>query len=869
MSSLSPAAEFEGTFPFAFDAFQRDACASLAQERSVLVCAPTGAGKTVVGEFAVWLGLRSGSKTFYTTPLKALSNQKFGDFIAAHGAANVGLLTGDNSINGEAPVVVMTTEVLRNMLYEGSPTLEGLGFVVMDEVHYLKDRYRGAVWEEVLIHLPPNVRVVALSATVSNAEEFGDWLSTVRGDTDVVIEDARPVPLEHRYLARDQMLPTFVERDGQMLPNPAVKRTADSPARARRGREGYRTRVRTTIPRRTDVVQRLDNEGLLPAIVFIFSRAGCDQAVRQCLAAGMRLVDREDRERIAEYVELRAEVLPRDDLDVLGYDEWREALERGIASHHAGLIPLFKETVEELFERGLIRVVFATETLSLGINMPARSVVIERLMKFTGERHEMLTPADYTQLTGRAGRRGIDRVGYGVVLHQPDIAFERVAALVGARTYRLVSSFRPSYNMAVNLIRSYTVEDALRLMNLSFGQFLADRSVVRLERTLATNRTALAGYEENLECELGDVSDWWELVKQAREARRDRTHNDRARKVAVLESTLEALRPGAVVRFDRGRHRGLAAVVRRIGGGLMLVGERGEAFRLAASSWRHPPRVVGSIAMPQGHRRTPAYVAEIRGRLEGFSPEPDARKPVRPDPVTDVERTAEEHPVAACSDRADHARWAERVDRLRSEIASMEKQVGRRTGTLARTFEHVLDVLDRFGYVRKGEVTERGERLCRIYNESDLLVAETLAGSIFEGLDPPELAALASGLVYESRGSAAEFTWPTEAVRRGFGRLMRLYGRIHEAEAARGIELCREPDPGFVEQVYWWAKGEAFEEVLGMTELSPGDFVRSTKQVWDLLKQLAEASPDDATTRRFRRAADAVYRGVVAYSGAL
>src|SRR5918996_1843730 len=219
MTSL--AAQFERTYGFPFDEFQRTACDALEKDASVLVAAPTGAGKTVVGEFAAWLALKRGGKTFYTTPIKALSNQKYGDFVALHGAANVGLLTGDNSLNGDAPIVVMTTEVLRNMIYEDSPTLSGLHYAVLDEVHYLQDRYRGAVWEEVLIHLPVDVLTASLSATVSNAEEFADWLKTLRGDTEVIIEEKRPVEIRHLYFAGDELLPMFIARpDGSLTPNP-------------------------------------------------------------------------------------------------------------------------------------------------------------------------------------------------------------------------------------------------------------------------------------------------------------------------------------------------------------------------------------------------------------------------------------------------------------------------------------------------------------------------------------------------------------------------------------------------------------------------------------------------------------------------
>jgi ATP-dependent RNA helicase HelY len=464
-------AEFRRAYGFEFDPFQQHACEALLDGSSVLVAAPTGAGKTVVGEFAAWLALRTGGKTFYTTPIKALSNQKYGDFLAAHGTGNVGLLTGDNSVNGSAPVVVMTTEVLRNMIYESSPTLADLRYVVLDEVHYLQDRYRGAVWDEILIHLPVDVQIVSLSATISNAEEFGEWLQTIRGRTEVIIEEERPVEIRHWYFASDELLPMFVHTpDGKAIANPRG-RELDRRTRHRQGRpsRGARrtTQKRARPPLRTEVVERLWSEDMLPGIYFIFSRKGCDEAVKQCLRDGVRLTTSEERQRITEYADLRVTDLAPDELDVLGYDEWIAGLARGVAAHHAGMIPPFKEAVEVLFSRGLVKAVFATETLALGINMPARTVVIESLMKFTGEKHEQLTPGQYTQFSGRAGRRGLDEVGHCVVLLQRFIPFDGITRLASTRTYPLISSFQPSYNMAVNLVRNYDLDEAEHLVNCS------------------------------------------------------------------------------------------------------------------------------------------------------------------------------------------------------------------------------------------------------------------------------------------------------------------------------------------------------------------------------------------------------------------
>ncbi|MDT7571846.1 MAG: ATP-dependent helicase HelY, partial [Actinomycetota bacterium] len=398
--------DFESGYPFGLDAFQRTACMALEDGRGVLVAAPTGAGKTVVGEFAVHLALRAGQKCFYTTPIKALSNQKYNDLAERHGADRVGLLTGDNAVNGDADVVVMTTEVLRNMLYAGSDALRGLSHVVMDEVHYLADRSRGAVWEEVIIHLPEHVVLTSLSATVSNAEEFAEWLVTVRGDTEVVVEEHRPVPLWQHVMVGTRLYDLFVD-DDQTEVNPDLVRLAREELRwSPRDRQGRP--VRRPVAKRPDVIERLDREGLLPAITFIFSRAGCAAAVEQCLRSGLRLNTEEEAARARHLVEARTASIPREDLRVLGYWEWLDGLQRGIAAHHAGMLPTFKEVVEELFLEGLVKAVFATETLALGINMPARSVVLEKLTKWNGDAHDDVTPGEYTQLTGRAGRRGID-----------------------------------------------------------------------------------------------------------------------------------------------------------------------------------------------------------------------------------------------------------------------------------------------------------------------------------------------------------------------------------------------------------------------------------------------------------------------------
>ncbi|MUH52191.1 MAG: DEAD/DEAH box helicase, partial [Actinobacteria bacterium] len=499
-------------YSFPLDRFQLQAMDALDDGCSVLVAAPTGSGKTVVAEYGIDVAVRAGKRAFYTAPIKALSNQKFHDLVSIYGSDRVGLLTGDNAINGDAPIVVMTTEVLRNMIYGRSRALADLAVVVLDEVHFLQDTYRGPVWEEVIIHLPEYVQLVCLSATVSNATELTDWISTVRGPTTAVVEDKRPVRLENLYMVGDKssdtihLLPTLVHE----RPNAVATRLTDEGAqqwRGGRGRQSGHPKRRLFAPSRIEVVERLEHESMLPAIYFIFSRNQCDEAAKSCLAAGLHLTTSEDRERIRAIVDGRLVGIDPSDLAVLGFGQFLAQLEAGIAAHHAGMVPPFKEVVEACFSAGLVKIVFATETLAVGINMPARTVVIDKLTKFTGEHHAMLTPGEYTQLTGRAGRRGIDELGQAIVLWNPFTSFEQVANLAASRWFHLNSAFRPTYNMAANLVRTYTSEQAHHLLNLSFAQYQADGDVVRLETRLARRQAQLADLLDEARSPYGDIDE--------------------------------------------------------------------------------------------------------------------------------------------------------------------------------------------------------------------------------------------------------------------------------------------------------------------------------------------------------------------------
>ncbi|MDX6273105.1 MAG: ATP-dependent helicase HelY [Frankiales bacterium] len=879
--------KFAAGYDFGLDPFQLEACRALESGHGVLVAAPTGSGKTVVGEFAVHLAVAKGQKCFYTTPIKALSNQKYGDLIDRYGESQVGLLTGDNSINGDAPVVVMTTEVLRNMLYAQSDTLRGLSYVVMDEVHYLADRFRGAVWEEVIIHLPEEVRLVSLSATVSNAEEFGEWLVSVRGNTQVVVEEHRPVPLWQHVLLGNRLLDLFVDAEHKEV-NPALVRVAREQAqwspdpRDRRSHRGGTRQRFTRVPSRVDVIEDLDREGLLPAITFIFSRAGCDAAVHQCLRAGMRLNTAEEAAEVRRVVEERTAELPEEDLGVLGYHDWAEGLARGIAAHHAGMLPTFKQVTEDLFADGYVKAVFATETLALGVNMPARSVVLEKLTKWNGETHADVTAGEYTQLTGRAGRRGIDVEGHAVVLWQPGMDPAALAGLASTRTYPLRSSFRPSYNMAVNLVGWVGRDKARGLLEQSFAQFQSDAAVVGLARQVRRNEDALAGYAEQMRCHLGDFDEYAGLRRALSDREAKLAREGAASRKAEASDSLERLRPGDVIKVPAGRRAGLAVVIDPGLGNdadgprpLVLTVDR-QVKRLSIVDFPAPVEPIDRVRIPKSfNARSPQSRRDLASSLR--SKVPDTGAPGRPQKragrgddaeITRLRAAIRSHACHGCAEREDHARWAERWHRLRRDTDALEQRVRNRTGTISRTFDRVCALLDQLGYLDGDTVTAPGKRLARVYGELDLLTAEAVTAGLFTGLTAAELAACVSALVYEGRErDEASPRLPGGGARRVLAELTRLWGELEQLEQEHRLDFLRQPDVGFSWVTWRWASGHPLEAVLTDSGMSAGDFVRWTKQVIDALDQLSKVGDEGSDLRRTAiRAVESLRRGVIAYS---
>jgi ATP-dependent RNA helicase HelY len=680
------------------------------------------------------------------------------------------------------------------------------------------------------------------------------------------------------------------------------------------GRAGGPHTVRARPPYRPDVIARLDSSGLLPAIEFIFSRAGCNAAVQQCLAAGLRLTQPDEVATITEFVEQRTADIPDEDLAVLGYGEFLTGLQRGIAAHHAGLLPSFKEIVEELFSAGLVRVVFATETLALGINMPARSVVIEKLDKWNGETHAELTPGEYTQLTGRAGRRGIDVEGHAVVLWQPGIDPDAVAGLAGTRTYPLNSSFRPSYNMAVNLTGRVGRAEAATLLESSFAQFQADRGVVGLARQVRRNQDQMAELTEKMACDQGDFAQYADLRRQLSDLETDLSRRKAVARRAEAARSLETLRRGDIIRVPGGRRAGMAVVLEpgprghgpglapaadgfgpdrarmaaMAGQGPLVLTANRQVKRLSLADFPVPVEAVDRIKIPGSfsvrspqHRRDLA--ASMRNRLAGreisgprraadWEAPPGGGQPANQQEVASLRRRLRQHPSHGCPDREEHARYAERYTRLKRETEQLERKVANRSHVIARTFDRVCAVLEELGYLTGDTVTPEGRMLGGLYSELDLLAAECLRRGYWDGLDTQELTACVSALSFESRQAddAARPRLPSSKVRDVLSRMVRTWGQLDELEKANGVSFLREPDLGFAATAYEWAGGARLDDVLADSDLTPGDFVRSVKQLIDLLDQIAAAprsGPGSAHVAETARAAiDAIRRGVVAYT---
>lgn len=833
--------EFFDALPFEPDQFQVEAARSVEKERSVVVTAPTGSGKTLIADAAIHINLERGMRIFYTTPIKALSNQKFGDLAASHGEGRVGLLTGDNVINRDADILVMTTEVFRNMIYSDPDQLEDVGVAVLDEVHYLQDRTRGAVWEEIIIHAPEHIRLIALSATIANPEEFAAWIRERRGKTDLIIEEARPVPLESLYALNDKVnrsteLQPMFGPDG--TPNRRITRMLET--------QGRKTRYRT--PRRIDLIEELESHSMLPAIIFIFSRAGCDAAARGVADAGVRFTDVEQRAQIREIVDIRTAHLADEDLGVLDHAGFVTTLEAGVAAHHAGMIPAYKETVEDLFTQGLLKVVFATETLALGINMPARSVVLEQLSKYVGDGHALLQPGDYTQLTGRAGRRGIDDYGYGVVLHTRFVDFIEAASIAAAGTHPLRSSFRPTYNMTANLVANYDRDEAYRLIGASLASFQHHDREDELQSVIDRRSDELEHEWSQATCDRGSILDYLALLD---------SHEDERSGRVLLD-------PGDVVDIPDGRRSGRYVVLRlthRSGKrhpGHLMMSTKGRVTELSRRDLGRSFQVSGRVNLPRPFEpRSRRFAQQVLRSL---------RKVPAGQGMSSESGRKVDHPVAECPDADDHVQWARRALSTQRRIDQLVKEQQKRgTENLVGMFRSIEKLLTNWGYIEGWSLTAEGERLRSIYSETDLVAAHSLGDGTFVELSAPDLAAVLSTLIYEPRSDqVSPPIFPTAASAAAWESIESIWEDLTATELDARLPLTRRPDPGFAVIAHQWASGYLFDQI-DPGPMAAGDIVRVARQLLDVLRQVRDTAPELAPAAA--EAVKAIDRDIVAAQG--
>lgn len=490
---------FKERYPFELDSFQIEAAESLLDGRSVLVTAPTGSGKTIVAEFAIFDALDRHLQVIYTTPLKALSNQKYRDLLEHYPEERVGLVTGDLSINPSADVVVMTTEILRNILYQNPQRLDSVLYIVIDECHYMNDMDRGTVWEEIIIHAPSHLCLVALSATIANAEELANWISSIHNEMRVIEHLERSVPLHYFYFAEEKLYEVF-NKKGKL--NLQLEKLANKQKEAKRllhkdRRQGKKTKAELVPEGR--VLEALQKKDMLPAIYFIFSRKNCDESLSACLDAGMDLTSDAEKSQIKQAISQLMHEHPSLKETGPATENLLLGLPMGLAAHHAGLVPVLRHLVELLFQRNLVKVVFATETLAAGINMPARTTIISALSKRTDIGHRILTVNEFTQMTGRAGRRGMDKEGYCVIVGSMYQSPYQALELIQGDYNPIASHFTLSYNMVLNLVRHAERKEVRQVLQRSFGQYLSNKEMINLNLLMEKKRHTLDQIQRSAE----------------------------------------------------------------------------------------------------------------------------------------------------------------------------------------------------------------------------------------------------------------------------------------------------------------------------------------------------------------------------------
>ena len=851
-------------FTFPLDDFQLEAMDALNQGHSVVVSAPTGSGKTLIGEYAIHRALAHGQKVFYTTPLKALSNQKLRDFRDQFGAENVGLMTGDLSVNREASIVVMTTEIFRNMLYaeadEHDDPLADVEAVVLDECHYMNDSQRGTVWEESIIHCPPTVQLVALSATVANAGQLTDWIEKVHGPTTLVMSDHRPVPLQFSFCSAKGLHPLLNEAGTGLHPNCKVWRAP----------KGHKRKGRSQRPPQPEpppisfVVAQMAERQMLPAIYFIFSRRGCDKAVRdlgvQCL------VTQEEQARIKE----RLTAYSHDNPEAVRDGIHADALLRGIAAHHAGVLPAWKELIEELFQQGLVKVVFATETLAAGINMPARSTVIAALSKRTERGHRPLMGSEFLQMAGRAGRRGLDSQGYVVTVQSRFEGVREAGQLATSPADPLVSQFTPSYGMVLNLLQRHDLAKARELVERSFGRYLAGLDLVGDEENLSQLRLQLS----QLEGVAGDIpwedfEDYEKMRGRLREERRLlRILQQQAEETLANELTmaLQFASTGTLVSLKSPQLRGRVApavIVEKVKGPgqfpllLCLTDENVwillpcqavvsihaelsclqvdglDVPELSRSGeLRHGDQASGGLALA---------VAHMARRHDMTTPQYDLAGEVLTQArlVRDLEQEQEQHPAHRWGDRKQLKKHRRRMEDLELEIAERQQLLHQRANRHWETFLALMEILQHFGCLDELDPTEIGRTVAALRGDNELWLGLALMSGHLDDLSPPDLAAVFEAISTEvNRPDLWSGFPPPAAAEEALQDLSGLRRELLRAQERAGVVVPAWWEPELMGLVDAWARGTSWSDLIANTSLDEGDVVRIMRRTVDLLAQV-------------------------------
>jgi superfamily II RNA helicase len=852
--------DIESIFPFELDQFQKEAIASLNADRSVVVCAPTGSGKTLIGEYAIYRALSRGKRVFYTTPLKALSNQKLRDFREKFGFDQVGLLTGDASIHRDAPILVMTTEIFRNMLY-GTPigqigiSLTDVEAVVLDECHYMNDRQRGTVWEESIIYCPRSVQLVALSATVANSDQLTSWLNHVHGPTDLIYSDFRPVPLEFNFCNPKGLFPLLNETN-----------TKINPRLVKKAKKGYWEKGKAGRPEPPGIIytlSQLQARDMLPAIYFIFSRRGCDKAVEE--VGDLWLVNNDEsqilRQQIDEFLRKNPDA---------GRAGQVAPLYRGIAAHHAGILPAWKGFVEELFQQGLIKVVFATETLAAGINMPARTTVISTLSKRTDNGHRLLNASEFLQMAGRAGRRGMDLQGYVVTLQTPFEGAKEASYLATSKADPLVSQFTPSYGMVLNLLQTHTIEKARELIERSFGQYMSNlhlqpdfEELAQVQGELSQIQSQLAAIDENELMQYEKLRQRLKVERQIFKTLQEQAQEDRQAQLAMMldfaiSGTMLSLNdrnamsplPITVVLVDKAVSVGetsyfvclgqnnrwyvatsadildMYAEIPRVEVPAQLIPpselslKRGQSIRGDESTIA----IAQSIPNPEEFNHLPTEVREQLSRL------------------TAVQEQLETHPIYKSGNIAKIFKNRARCVELEAELEHLQEQVSLQSQRYWEEFLCLIEILQSFECLDNLVPTKLGQIAAAIRGENELWLGLVLSSGELDNIGPHNLAAVIAALVTESPrpdtkvdfnlSPEADAAWLTlQPIRRSVLKVQYRHGvALPVGLETRFISLI-----SLVEQ---WALGVEWKVLCEKTTLDEGDVVRILRRTLDLLSQI-------------------------------